>query len=280
MHANSPALRQAGWYNKSMKSPFPGMDPYLEPYWHDIHVALVGSARNALNENLPPHYVARSEERIAVDTDNPDHSHSFRPDVVISRPDPEFYEPQPGESVETQTIDAPIKFTVMFEPIIEHYIKIISSDDETVVTIIEFLSPTNKIGRGATEYLQKRDEFLSAGVNVVEIDLVRRGDWRALIRPASLGIDTPYRVITRLAGDHRSAHGYPIRFDHRLPKIQIPLRAGDPKVILELQPLLDAAYRGGRYGQTLNYAKPLDPPPTAAEASVIEQLLKGTAARK
>jgi hypothetical protein len=42
-----------------MKSPFPGMDPYLERHWPDVHSALVMSARGVLNELLPPDLVAR-----------------------------------------------------------------------------------------------------------------------------------------------------------------------------------------------------------------------------
>ena len=36
-----------------MKSPFPGMDPYLERHWRDVHAELISLARTALNKELP-----------------------------------------------------------------------------------------------------------------------------------------------------------------------------------------------------------------------------------
>ena len=47
-------------------SPFPGMDPYLERHWLDVHGRLVTYAADAINGLLPDDLVARSEERIAV----------------------------------------------------------------------------------------------------------------------------------------------------------------------------------------------------------------------
>lgn len=54
---------------------------------------------------------------------------------------------------------------------------------ERLVTVIECLSPSNKLGAGLIAYKRKRDDLLHGGVNVVEINLVRRGDWRALLSP-------------------------------------------------------------------------------------------------
>ena len=36
-----------------MKSPFPGMDPYLEPHWPDVHTKVVTYAADELNTRLP-----------------------------------------------------------------------------------------------------------------------------------------------------------------------------------------------------------------------------------
>src|SRR5207244_3370983 len=52
-----------------MKSPFPGMDPYLEAHWLDVHTRLVAYSADALNEKLPEELIARSEERVAVEAD-------------------------------------------------------------------------------------------------------------------------------------------------------------------------------------------------------------------
>src|SRR5438105_10217308 len=48
---------------RPMPSPFPGMDPYLEAHWRDIHAGLVIYARDALQGVLPGSLRARVEER-------------------------------------------------------------------------------------------------------------------------------------------------------------------------------------------------------------------------
>src|SRR3989442_15534769 len=50
----------------AMPSPFPGMDPYLEQHWGDVHSSLVIYARNQLQKVLPKDLRARVEERVVV----------------------------------------------------------------------------------------------------------------------------------------------------------------------------------------------------------------------
>ncbi len=49
-----------------MSSPFPGMDPYLEQHWGDVHTSLVIYARNQLQKVLPKDLRARVEERVVI----------------------------------------------------------------------------------------------------------------------------------------------------------------------------------------------------------------------
>ncbi|MFL5339567.1 MAG: DUF4058 family protein [Gemmataceae bacterium] len=51
-----------------MPSPFPGMDPYLESHWRDVHASLIIYARDALRRVLPSSLRARVEERVVVET--------------------------------------------------------------------------------------------------------------------------------------------------------------------------------------------------------------------
>jgi hypothetical protein len=68
-----------------MKSPFPGIDPFLEQaaYWRDFHANFVNYWREAIADVLPPHYAATLGERVYLEglreTDieilhRPDHS--------------------------------------------------------------------------------------------------------------------------------------------------------------------------------------------------------------
>src|SRR5205085_206715 len=53
---------------RTMPSPFPGMDPYLEDavLWPGLHAQLIASARAALNAVLSTDYVANTGERLYV----------------------------------------------------------------------------------------------------------------------------------------------------------------------------------------------------------------------
>jgi Protein of unknown function (DUF4058) len=47
-----------------MKSPFPGMDPYLEAHWLDVHPRLIVEASTVIQDQLGDDLVARIEERL------------------------------------------------------------------------------------------------------------------------------------------------------------------------------------------------------------------------
>ena len=69
-----------------MKSPFPGMDPYLDAHWLDVHTSLVTDARNTLNERLPEDLAASSEERVAVESSDEAREKHYYLDVRVFKP--------------------------------------------------------------------------------------------------------------------------------------------------------------------------------------------------
>src|SRR6185437_1873140 len=78
-----------------MRSPFPGMDPYLERSWGDVHTRLVASSSTALNRLLPEDLIARVEERVAIEasgegSNEPRTKASLIPDARV------FQMPTPG----------------------------------------------------------------------------------------------------------------------------------------------------------------------------------------
>lgn len=52
-----------------MTRPFPGMDPYLESHWRDIHHRLITYAADEIQTGLPQDLRARVEERVFVESD-------------------------------------------------------------------------------------------------------------------------------------------------------------------------------------------------------------------
>ena len=69
-----------------MKSPFPGMDPFLEKpgFWQEFHNSLIYLLKLAINAELPPRFIARSEARLVIDRGDDDKKPSRPiPDVTV-----------------------------------------------------------------------------------------------------------------------------------------------------------------------------------------------------
>jgi len=200
---------------RSTKSPFPGLDPYLEMNWGDVHTSIIAAAVATLNGILPDDLVARAEERLAV-VSNPCEDldeQRVQAGVRISQLDDEHEEQ--GELAVAATaggVARPVILQALTEPGVQRYVEIQDARGGQTVTVIELLSPSNKRGRGMDEYVRKRSELFSADVHVVEIDLVRKGNWRQLLLPYAIPgrYHTPYRVIVWRAGDRGRVELYPI----------------------------------------------------------------------
>lgn len=253
-----------------MKSPFPGMDPYLERHWLDVHTKLVTYAADALNEDLPGNLVARTEERIAIESES-GLTADVAPDIRIL----EMVERDPT-AAGGLALAAPYRLVALVEPVTERFVRILD-DSGQIVSVIEFISPSNKRGKGLEAFRQKRAELLRGGVHFMEIDLVRAGDWPALLAPhvCPRKLATTYRALVRLAHEPAAAYLYPIPIRNPLPPVPVPLRPGDPRVEIDLQALIERVYRNGRYGRTLNYAEPCDPPLQESDAAWAGELLRG-----
>ena len=251
-----------------MGSPFPGMDPYLEQHWRDVHHRLVTYASDMLQLKLPPDLRARVEERVFLESEEGNYRHVY-PDVrVVERGGAE----QPA-AVATQSGVAtaePLVIHIEHEPVTQGYIEIVDAGSgNRVVTVIEFLSPSNKTpGEGQELYLQKQREVKATPASLVEIDLTRGGRRIMLVPPERIPPShrTTYQVCTRRGWKPHRAEVYRAGLAERLPVIPIPLRETDGDVTLDLQALIDQCYRNGRYDD-LDYKAepnpPLDPPDTA-----------------
>lgn len=255
-----------------MRSPFPGMDPFLEPHWLDVHTKLVTYAADSLNARLPDDLIARSEERVGIQSDD-EGLREIAPDVRV-------FEAVGAGAVETEAsaaVDlAPYRLVAVMEPITERFIEILDSTGERLITVVEFVSPTNKRGKGMKAFLGKREDLLSGGVNVVEVDLNRSGDWQALLDPhvCPRRALSAYRAAIRLPGDPMAVYLEPISLRHPLPVLKIPLRVRETPVELPLQPLLEQAYQNGRYARTIDYSKQPDPPLDGEDAAWADDLLR------
>jgi hypothetical protein len=259
-----------------MKSPFPGMDPYLEWHWGDVHASLTTYARDQLAGQLPPDLRVRVEEYVAVDEESGG-SAAFVPDVRVeerratARTSP-IVEPTAAVGLAERVL-----VPLYVEPPTLRYLRVIDvRSGNRLVTAIEFLSPANKKGKkGRAAYRKKQRELTSAGANLVEIDLLRAGKY-VLFAPQErvpLDFQGPYRICVFRATRPDVAEVLRVDLRRSLPTIGIPLRQGDPEVDLRLQELIDKCYENGQYDD-IDYQREPVPPLRGDDTEWAHRLLK------
>src|SRR5436305_12418015 len=124
-----------------MPSPFPGMDPYLEDetLWPAFHHQLVSCLYQILLPGLIDRYRARVGQR-----------HYATEQALFT--------------------------SVVREEHVEEFIEIRQRSDGRLVTLVDVVSPSNKMSdAGRRAYPAKRTEARSGGANLVEVDLVLQG---------------------------------------------------------------------------------------------------------
>jgi hypothetical protein len=256
-----------------MKSPFPGMDPYLEQFWRDVHARLIIYSCDQLQTQLPDDLYARVEERIVLE--NSELAPLARyPDVRVV----EY--PQGGLSTASDeggvAVAEPVRIRYAPEPITETYIEIIDGGTgQRVITVVEFLSLTNKFpGEGRDQYRRKQNELRRSGVSLAEIDLLRAGP-RTLSLPVSsipAELRTTYQVCVRRGWEADTYEVYRVPLHDRLPVIRIPLRQTDKDAHLNLQALIAQAYENGRY-HAIDYRTAAEPPLEGPDMIWADQML-------
>lgn len=262
-----------------MKSPFPGMDPYLEQRWGDFHTRFVTYTSDALQPSLPQGLRARMEERVYIQS-LADESRFYVPDVhVYERPGRRHA----GMAVATEAapLATPIIAKLSLE-VTERFIEVIDvRSGGKVVSVIELLSPANTVsGRGRDEYLTKQRQYLDGRVNLVEIDLLRVGRPTTLAsgEVASDKSGTFYHASVWRSSNPSQVEYYEMPLRQPLPRLPIPLRPNDPDVTLDLQAVLDTAYDRGRYDD-IDYSTPVDPPLDASDGQWASALLEAAGFR-
>jgi len=262
-----------------MKSPFPGMDPYLEAHWRDVHTRLVTYMADQIQDQLPSGLLARVEENVLIDFEHEGQTWA-RPDVHVA--DVPKAKGNQAAGVNFANVAEPL-IILADSPETERHISIIDpASGGQVVTAIEVLSPTNKIaGEGRATYRRRQRDYMGGGINFVEIDLIRVGDY-VLSAPWSTipaGKHTPYMVCIFQAVRPEERALYPLPLRERLPGIRIPLRPSDPDVVLDLQQLIDQCYERGRYN-VIDYQEDPSPPLPPADARWADELLRQKGLRK
>jgi len=255
-----------------MPSPFPGMDPYLEgEMWQEFHERLAHQISAQLLAVLPPHYVALLAKRYVLNNQSvgllslPEEQRVIYPDVHVVHPSPRIAET--AVAYETQALASPA--TQLISPMSEEVpvmsVEVRDIANRRLVTVIEILSPVNKMGEGAVDYAKKRQDVLKTATHLLEIDLLRRG-----LRIGLAGELPPadyYVYLSRFT--HRPyTDVWPVALRDPLPVVPVPLLPPDADVPLNLQRAVNACYDLVHYERLLDYAA-APPPPPLSEADAV-----------
>ena len=254
-----------------MPSPFPGMDPYLESprLWPDLHQRLIGRLGAALTPRLRPSYYALVESRTYIPDADDAALHVIEPDLQLLERSAASRRTraQPTNAAGGLAVAEAVDVTDLFpEELTEHYLAVIDARTRDLVTVIELVSPSNKVrgSAGRRSIVAKHADCAAAGVNWLEIDLLRGGERVTVPR----SFETyAYRVLRdqQTTGSTRRRQAWPFALSEVAPVIGVPLRAMDGEVPLDVQAALDATYEDAGYDLMVDYAADPPAPPLSAE---------------
>lgn len=253
-----------------MRSPFPGIDPYLEHplLWHPFHTRLIVSLADLIDTVLPPAYYVSVEERTYVSRASADGVRL--PDVAVASVEPSG----PSRSGASAVLEMGVEVRVPAEdPIRERYLEIRSAGGmDELITVIEVLSPSNKLpGNGRDEYLLKRGAITASETNLVEIDLLRAGPRM----PAQGGPSSyDYGILICRASQRPRAQLIPFSVRDLIPDFPLPLQPGEAEPLVPLGTAYMQVYQRGRYASRIDYGSSPEPPLNAEDTEWSENRLR------
>ena len=263
-------------------NPFPGMNPYLErrDIWPDFHDRLIAAMAAELGPQLPGNYRIALHQRVEVEP-----PFGPPPSLALMIPDA-LVTDEPGDpaacgsatALATATVAAPPAGAAavrvrMPREVKVNWLRVETVPEREAVAIIEVLSPTNKApGRERLRYIRKREAIIGSGVNLVEIDLLRRWEPMPLETPPPV---SDYRILVCRGWERPDALLYPFRVKQAIPKFALPLLPEDEPPDVDLGPIVNALHHTARYGQVAGYD---NPPPEPEFAPEVQEWVAGRVA--
>ncbi len=254
-----------------MRSPFPGMNPYLEnpELWSEVHSRLIVAIADDLSDHLSERYRVAIQKRTYFSGEG-DSLLVGIPDIsVVGK------QPEPSQTSATATLTPlvePITVTLpIAEEVQERYLEIREVATGAVITAIEILSPKNKrAGEGRQAYQRKRNQVLASLTHLVEIDLLRSGQPLPILGATQ----SDYRIVVSRSDRRPSAQLYAFSVRQEVPNLPVPLKPGEEEPMVNLQAILDGVYERGRYHLAIDYTQPAQPPLNAEDTDWATELIR------
>ena len=276
-----------------MPSPFPGMDPFLERSgaWKRVHSCFPMATLEQVTPALPDGYYATPEVDIYIHEPRAEERRrAAELDAGVALSGGSFPGgPTAGGGAAVAARPVRRRLPSVYEETVRR-VEVRTVDGDEVVTVIELLSPTNKL-QHRDAYETKRYALLESPAHLVEIDLLRAGRPFPPAGPVTLeegdgglrptgdraaarhpGVGGDYLVMVSRAEDRPEVDLYPVALRGPLPVVPVPLRGG-ASVRLDLRRLLDDVWAVSRFEQTI-YRFPPDPPLAPADAAWAADILR------
>jgi len=195
------------------------MDPFLEDagVWPAFHHHFVASLFQILQPNLIDRYRERVGQR-------------------------------------TYFTETPLFTSVLREEHREEYIEIRQRSDNRLVTLVDVVSPTNKLNpAGRAAYLERRRDARVQHASIVEIDLLLQG--QPLLDYSRDGLpEWDFAITVTRSLQPERYEIYTSTLQKRLPRFKMPLAMDDRDTVIDLQAAFARCYDQGGFAGQIDYA--------------------------
>jgi len=220
--------------------------------WAYFHKDWLLQMRALLRPQLPPEYFVFVEsEAILVAPDSAQVPKAILPDVALARPDRDRATESSRRS--GRGTAALVELEESCELLSQYTLLIRHAPENRVVAALELVSPSNKgVGNrlDREKYLRKRAAFLESGVNLLEIDALRKGE---RVLPASLASLAGYERLAWTAfhdDGRRRLRGWGWNQQDPLPVIPWAVEQS-VEALVDLQQAIDDACQFNRWPSLL-----------------------------
>jgi hypothetical protein len=246
--------------NSLLQTPGTPEQPALWATFHNRHITHIC---DFLNQQLPAHYMAFSEQSLQTRGIEPGG------DILIRNPEPDvsIFRQHTGQSVVAVAQPIPVwqgKLIHIVEPVRRLTAVLVREVEKPgilgqLVARIELLSPANK--RGGSDYrayLIRRSEAIQSGIPLIEIDYLH--EIPSLlpdlpVYPSDEGA-YPYSIAVydpRPIWEDGISRVYGFRVDEKIAPFLLPLAETD-QLIFDLTPVYQHTFESGRWGNLVDYS--------------------------
>ena len=235
-----------------------------------MHKRLIAALADDLSERVAPRYYVGLERRIYL-LKADDLVFVGRPDLAVAPASALPIVAPQAATTSTLVLEVDVP---MPDEVSENFLEIHEVKTGRLITIVELLSPVNKLHKqGREEYERKRGYVFRSWTSLVEVDLLRAGEPMPII---GAQVKSDYRLLVS-RGTHRP-RAVLVAFTLRqpIPAFTLPLLPDDAEPEVTLNDILHDLYRRARFDLRLDYTQPPIPSLSEADRAWAQELIQAS----